>query len=786
MTAPRSLSIGRDDERGRLAALAESARRGHSAALVLRGEAGIGKTDLLDHLAGAAGSMRIIRVTGVESEMELAYAALHQFCTPLIPLRERLPSPQRNALGVVVGLDAGPAPDRFLVGLAVLNLLAEAARDRPLLCLVDDAHWLDRASAQVLAFVARRLRVESVLLVFATRLEQDELAGVPDLQVHGLSEAEARSLLAAELHGPVDERVRDVIVAEAGGNPLALLELVRGVTPVQLAGGYGIAELASAPERIERRLRRRVAALPADARLLLLVAAADSAGDPAVLWRAADGLGIGAPAALAVHDSGLLDIGARATFRHPLVRSAIYRAASPADRRAVHAALADATDPEHDADRRAWHRAQAAVAPDDDVADGLEQAAGRARARGGAAAAAAFLQRAAVLTVDAPRRIERQLAAAEATLDAGGLDAAESLVAAVQAGPSDKTQLARAQLLRGHLAFARDFGHDAPPLLLDAARQFEPLDDRRARDTYLEALSAALLAGRLATGVDLTEVARAVHAARPAAGFPRPSDALLDGVAAFVTDGPERAAPALSGALAAFCAGEVPAEQAIRWLWLAGHAAGLLWDYDRWAVASRWLLLSARESGAVSMMPVALSTSAGAALLAGQLADAAALAAEEAMVAEVTGGRIAPYGSLGFAAFAGREADAARLIVSGGNDVRRRGEGVGVSFIGWAAAVLYNGLGRYADAFEAAQDAAYDVPAQRFRNWALSELVEAAVRTGRLAEAADASRRLRRSPRSATGPGRAASRHGRERCWTRVPTPRISTGRPSGTSRRPG
>src|SRR5580693_2798689 len=500
--------LDRLPERAALGGLLEAARAGRSGVLVVRGEPGVGKTALLDWAVGSAAGLRVARVAGVESEMELAFAALQQLCAPMLDRLAGLPDPQREALGVAFGLNTGAAPDRFLVGLAALSLLSEAAGQQPLLCVIDDAQWLDRASALVLAFVARRLLAEPVALVFAAREPGEEFRGLPELLVGGLGAGDARELLGSVLRGPLDERVRDRIVAETRGNPLALLELPRGVPGVP-----GLSELPGLPGRIEESFRRRVEVLPAATRRLMLVAAAEPAGDPALVWMAAERLGIETGAVVPAADAGLLTIGERVTFRHPLVRSAVYRAASPAERRAAHQALADATDPQADPDRRAWHRAQASPGPDEDVASELERSAGRAQARGGLAAAAAFLERSAALTLDPARRAERALAAAQAKYQAGEFDATLALLATAEAGPPDQLRRARADLLRGQIAFSSSRGSDAPPLLLKAARQFEPLDMGLARKTYLDALSAATFAGRRALGGGVREVAEAARAA---------------------------------------------------------------------------------------------------------------------------------------------------------------------------------------------------------------------------------------------------------------------------------
>ena len=518
--------LGRLPERAALSQVLDAARAGRSGVLVMRGEPGVGKTALLEHAIESAAGLRVARVAGVESEMELAFAALQQLCAPMLDKLEGLPDPQRDALGVAFGLVRGTAPDRFLVGLAALSVVSEMAEQQPLLCVIDDAQWLDRASAQALAFVARRLLAEPVALVFATREPGEEFRGLPELLVGGLRDGDARELLGSVVGGPLDERVRDRIVAETRGNPLALLELPRGVTPAQLTGGFG---MPGAPGRIEDNFRRRLELLPAATQRLMMVAAAEPTGEPALMWRAAELLGIGAEAVAPAADAGLLAIGERVTFRHPLVRSAVYRAASPPERRAAHRALADATDPEADPDRRAWHRAQATPGPDEEVASELEHSASRAQARGGLAAAAAFLERAAALTLDPARQAERALAAAQARYQAGAFGKALELLAAAEAGPLDKFASARADLLRGQIAFSSGHGRDAPPLLLKAARQFEPLDAWLARETFLDALAAATFSGRLALSGGIREVAEAARLAPPPSGPPRAPDLLLDG-----------------------------------------------------------------------------------------------------------------------------------------------------------------------------------------------------------------------------------------------------------------
>ena len=473
--------LNRHAERATLGRLLEAARAGHSAVLVVRGAPGIGKTALLEAAIEAAAGFRVARTVGVESEMELAFAALHQLCAPMLDRMDKLPDPQRDALEVAFGLRAGGVPDRFLVGLAALSLLSEAAVARPLLCVIDDAQWLDRVSAQVLGFIARRLLAEPVALVVAAREPGHEFSGLPELLIGGLRVGDARELLCSVAQGRLDERVQDRILAETGGNPLALLELPRALTFTELAGGFSVMGMGGLPGRIEESFRRRLEVLPADTQRLLLVAAAEPVGEPVLMWRAAQRLSIGTQAAAAAEAAGLLTIGERVIFRHPLVRSAVYRAASPPERRAAHQVLAEATDPGADPDRHAWHRAEATLEPDERVAAELERQAGRAQARGGMAAAAAFFERSAALTPEPARRAERALAAAQAKYLAGAFDPALRLLAVAETTPLDGFQRARLSLLRGQITFASSRGNDAPPLLLTAARQLEPFDAPAAR-----------------------------------------------------------------------------------------------------------------------------------------------------------------------------------------------------------------------------------------------------------------------------------------------------------------
>jgi DNA-binding CsgD family transcriptional regulator/tetratricopeptide (TPR) repeat protein len=734
--------VDRQREREALDGLVQDLRSGRGRALVVRGEAGVGKSALLEYVAGAAADMRVGRAAGVESEMELAFAGLHLLCAPLLDRLGRLPGPQRDALGVAFGLREGGAPDRFLVGLAVLTLLSEVAGDRPLLCLVDDAQWLDRASAQVLAFVARRLLADPVGLIFVTRDPGRELAGLPDLEVGGLPEEDARGLLRSVVRVRLDEQVQDRIVAETQGNPLALLELPRGLSLAQLAGGFGLAGTQPVPARIEESYRNRLAALPAGTRSLLLVAAAEPVGDPVLVRAAAARLGIPVSAAAAAEADGLVEIGTRVRFRHPLVRSAVYRSAVLPDRRAAHLALAEATDRDLDPDRRAWHLAAAAAGPDEMVAAELERSAGRAQARGGVAAAAAFLQRAAALTAEPGPRAGRALVAAYANLQAGAFDAALELVAAAEAGPLDDLQRARVGLLRGQVAlFASALG-EAPALLLQAARQFEPLDGGLARQTYLDAWTAAFYAGRFAQDGNLHDVSRAARSAPPPPGPPAPGDLLLDGLAVLVTGGRAAAALMLRRAVRVFAEGEIAVEEGLRWGWVATIAACVLWDVENWQSIALRQLQSAREAGLLVHLLVYVDTLGVSATWCGQFATAASLIVEADAIAGATGTRFARYTAVILAGFRGAEAEATRLIEVVAKDAQAARQGTGVQWCQLVSAILYNGLGRYEKALEEARQAAEQAPELHVSAWALPELIEAASRTGQTEVAADALNRL--------------------------------------------
>src|SRR4051795_8166020 len=722
---------GRLDECHLLDRLLHRARAGQSSVQVLRGEAGVGKTALLGYVAEQASECRIARVAGVESEMELAFAGLHQLCAPMLDGLAALAEPQREALEVAFGMQSGAAPDRFLVALATLNLLAGAAEAQPLVCLIDDVQWLDRASAQALAFVARRVLAERIGIVFAVREPNDvnELSGLPELLVRGLADGDARSLLASAIPGRLDERVRDQIVAETHGNPLALLELPRGLTPAELAGGFRLPDARPLASRVEETFVQRVRALPRETQRLLLVAAAEPVGDVSLLWRAAERLGIRGDAGKPAEEAALIDLGIRVRFRHPLVRSAAYRAAHFRDRQDVHRALAEATDPQTDPDRRAWHRAQAASGPDEAVADELERSADRAQARGGAAAAAAFLARAAEVPPDPAERGRRAVAAAQAKFDAAASTAALELLATAELAPLDELQRARLERLRAEIVFARTRGSDAPTLLLGAARRLDPLDAAMARETHLEAMAAAMFAGRLGDSPGVREAAEAAQAAPPAPHPPRAIDLLLDGLATRFTDGYFAGVPPLRKALDAFRRVEgMPARDA-RWLWLACRIAQDLWDDELWAVLATRGVHVARETGALGVLPIAATYRASLHVHGGDFDAASSLIAEADSITRATGMAPLKYASLMLAAWRGNEADALELVEAGRLEATARGEGMGLGVVEWATALLYNGRGRYADALAAARRGCEHDDVGLFA-WALVEMIEAGVRCG--------------------------------------------------------
>lgn len=745
---------GRDRDRAILDDLTAQARSGTSQVLVLRGEAGVGKTALLDYVAEQATGFSAMRVTGVQEDMELAFAGLQQLCIPLMGRLDVLPQPQREALEVAFGHGAGPAPDRFLVGLAVLSLMAAASADRPLLCIVDDAQWLDQVSVQTLAFVARRLLAEPVAMVFAVRSgHPDVLAGLPGYTVSVLSDAAARELLDSVLIGGMDPLVRDRVVAETRGLPLAILDVPRSVSASELAGGFWISGRRATTTAIEDGFVERIRAMPPDTRQLLLVAAAEPVGDAALFLRAAAELAVPVDALAHAEAAGLIEFGPRMRFQHPLMRSAAYRAADLAERRAVHRALAAATDPHTDPDRRAWHAANAATGPDDTVAAELEISADRALHRGGMAAAAAFLERATILTIDPQLRGSRAIAAAQAKREAASPDAAYALLAIAESAPLTALQRAQVARMRAQMDYvrARAGASGAPTVgeasaqLLSAARGLEGLDDELARETYLEALTGAMYAGRLGAPTLLTEVATAgARAVGRLDELQRPIDYLLRGLAARIIDGPGagladlRAGQELWNAAAQQNPGD--------WLhWpfpiTLESAAHEMWDGAVLERMATGILRRARDAGALTALPPALGYRAGTHFYRGEFSSAARLIEESASITAAMGNAPVRYHSLNLAAWSGIPENAVGVIESAASDGAARGEGRLLGLAAFCSAVLYNGLGRYEDALSAARRGG-EYEDLGFYGWCLYELIEAAAHVGDRAAAADALPRL--------------------------------------------
>jgi DNA-binding CsgD family transcriptional regulator/tetratricopeptide (TPR) repeat protein len=741
--------LDRATETAALERVLAAVRDGLSGVLVVRGDAGIGKTLLLEWAAGQAHDMQLARVAGIQAEMGMGFAGLHQLLVPFLRGLDGLPGPQRQALESAFGLVAGPVPDRFLVGLAVLTLLTDAAAGQPVLCLVDDAQWLDQVSVEVLGFVARRLYADQVGMLFTERVGEDRaaaLAGLPEMTVGGLPAEAADELLAVSAAGPVDGQVSRQIVANTAGNPLALVEVAGELTPAELSGAAPLSWPLRFGGRLEELYVARVRALPASTQTLLLLAAADPSGDPALVWKAARQLGIDPQAGETAGVERLVSWEPRVRFRHPLIRSAAYYAAPVPARRRGHQALATVTDPDADPDRRAWHLAEAAEGPDEQIAAGLERSADRAQARGGLAAAAAFLERAAALTPDPARRAERTLAAAQANRQAGAFGKALEQVATAEAGPLDEFQNARADWLRGQIAFASGLGSDAPPLLLKAAKRLEPLNLDLARETYVDAWQAAFFAGYLAGAGDLLEVSRAARVLSPPAHPPRPVDLVLDGFALLVTDGPTAAAPVLRQATSAFASPDIPEEDILRWGFIATVADEALWDDKGWHVTVRQVQL-ARDVGALDQLSFLLNRMAVETVWSGDFAAAASLIAEAGTVCEATGSRFAPVAATMLAAFRGRQAEALPLIQSIIEQATTGGQGISVTVAHWVAAVLYNGLGRYEEALAAARQAR-EHKHVHLSMWALPELIEAAARTGNPRIIGDALARLTEATRA--------------------------------------
>jgi DNA-binding CsgD family transcriptional regulator len=713
-------------EEGTLLALLEEARCGRGGAALVHGEAGIGKTRLIQSTLSRVSDVRVLQATGAEFEMELPFAALHQLCAPLLDGLPSLPRPQRDALAGAFGLLDGVPPRPLFVGLAVLTLLSDAAEDAPIACAVDDAQWLDHASAQALAFVARRLGAERVTIIFASRepAPMPELADIPAIVVPPLSDPDARSLLAAAIHAPLDEAVRERIIAEACGNPLALLELAAVVGPAELAGGYALP--AHGAERIEALFGRQIDDLPPEARRLLLLAAAEPLGDPALLRRAADSLGLDETAAGLCEAGRLLEFDAYVRFRHPVLRAVVYRSAAPPERRGVHAALAAATDPQRDPDRRAWHRALAAIGPDEDIAAALLESGERARARGGIAAAAAFLERAAALTGDDAVRATRLIGAAGAKLEAGTPAEASALLDAAQLETLSPGERARTELLRARISFAVRRGPSATADLLHAAQQLEGVDEGLARETHADALFAAMVDGRFGAGVD--RAAESASRAPPAAGAPGAADLVLDGLTRIAADD-------LTGITVIHQALAQIGDPFWRSrIMLAGAFSLETWDLQLYAAHTEGAVSRARDAGA--LMPLAQSLG----MLAGVSNWTASLRTSELLLDEaeslIAFTHTAPtYPRITLSAWR-NESGTSEMLDRVIAEAAERGEGQMVGFAEFARALLHNGRSDPEAALAAAQRALDELVF--FKGVVLRELIEAAVHADHLDLAADA------------------------------------------------
>ncbi len=734
--------VGRRVECSMLEQLLSATHGGHGGSLVLRGDPGVGKTALLEFAVDSALGFRVARTGGVEAEVELPFAALHQLCSPVLELATDLPAPQQAALEIAFGLRIGPAPGRFLVGLAVLSLLSATAERQPLVCVVDDAQWLDSESAHTLGFVARRLLADRVALLFATRDPLRELAGLPELEVDGLCDDDARALLSPTVDASLDPRVVDRIVAEAAGNPLALLELPKARTWAELAAG--VTPMATGPvtRRIEEVFQRRAADLPPDSRRLLVLVSADQLGDARKIWRAAERLDIPRDAAEPTEEAGLLAVGTDLCFRHPLVRSAIYRAASPLDRRDAHRALAEVTNRETDPDRRAWHMAAAAIGPDVAVADELERSAGRAKERGGVAAAAAFLERSAHFTPDPACQALRCLRAADAYLEAGAHEEARNLLKSASRRLDDPVARAQAMRLDAAIRFAEGLGGETPTLFLHAARALREVDPASAVDTLTEALEAATWAGDLGSGTTARDVAVAT-AQLPDGDHERTATLLLKGYAARSND--YREAVRLWGSAVRAGARDATGATRLQHLSVLFLVTGDMLDFEHHAAVADERVRVARAEGALIHLPGALSSQAWCARLAGHLDRAHALDVESTDIADAIGTPPTPGAHdivrLGLVAWRGEDAEARKLAEAVASEAVERGQGMTVAMVESFLMTLDLGTGRYEEALGHGRTL-LDADPLYVCSLSLGDVVEAAVRADDRRTAAAALTRL--------------------------------------------
>jgi DNA-binding CsgD family transcriptional regulator len=747
--------VGRSEECAALYGLLESARQGLSGTLVIRGDAGIGKTALIDEAIKAADDFLVVRFTGVESEHDLAFAALHRLLTPILHQIARLPTPQRDALNSALGLTSGPPADRFLVGLGVISLAANAARAaKRLLCVIDDAQWVDRESLDALAFWGRRIHAEGIALVFAERDESPSpspLDGFAQLHVGGLQDEAARTLVLSDARLHLDREVLDRIVADMGGNPLALLELATRRTPEQIISAVTAPLPLPLGERLEAHYMRQVRALPVETQMVLLLVAAESSGDAKFLRKVATLLGTTVDAAEAAEAAGLLSLDSPVKFRHPLIRAAVYGGARPADRRAVHRALAAATDDEGDVDRMAWHLAAATIGGDEEVAVVLERSADRAGVRGGHNARAALLTRAAELTPDPESAARRRVDAAAAALAGGSPVQTHALLELASPNLLDPTICAIAKRLEGSAWILTGHTAIAAPILLSAGEALLQTNTRVGRDTLLEALQAAFLSGHLGEAND--GIARAVAKAASSPNLEDTvADRLLDSLALYVTSGYVAAVEHFRSAIAAMLSDDVPPEQLIRWSVLGSSLTRALWDQDAHDQFMRRVAHVTRERGALPFLAVALEACATSEMWAGHFSAADAHVEDAIDVYAAAGFGTVSRGIVGLDLAASRgRIDVAKekagvvMMVA-----RELGMGSSENVVDRSLVVLALGTGEYADALKHAS-ALFDRDPLPLGNEVLPDMIEAAVRTGDLVAASKAMERIaERAPASGT------------------------------------
>jgi len=740
--------LGRSDEQARLSEQLERARVKESSSLVLHGEAGIGKTALLDDLVARAHDFEIARVAGIEVERQLGFAGLHRLLAPYLARRSALPGPQQSALSAVFGLDNGAPPNLFLVGLATLTLLSEAANDRPLVCVIDDAQWLDGESLAVLAFVARRVQADAIAMIFAVRdpeLSPNPLEGLDHLQLGPLSVTDATALIHSSVESTLDRTVATRILDDARGNPLALVELSRRLSDAQLAGGAILPEHLPLSERLERRFLAQSRRMSDDAQLLLLVAAADGSADAVLIERALAVLGVDLETALTTEVSELLGIQPAVCFRHPLMRSAVYRGASDARRQAVHRALASVLDPLRDGDRRAWHLAATVVLPDEEIAAELDDSADRARSRGGYSAEAAFRVRAAELSINDDRRWQRTLAAGRAALNAGAVATAEQSLDRIPDSTDDAVVDAETLRLRGAVHVHQDAHAEAATDFVEAARRLDPNERALAREALLDATNSYLVTRVLAMAESGLghQIAQLVLETRDdASSLVR--DLVLDGWAFHTLGDSGRSGAAMREAGRLLRRVPLDADLIIRLSALGFFTAFQVWDDGALAQWPLRVSQTTREVGALVALRVAIMTLATVDVLFGHFRDAELHHAEHAELTRALGGNpeLYRFQELELAAWRGQDAEirsACEALVRAHDE--QSGYGSLVHNAANALIVLDVAAGRYTDAVPHVVRTFVSDPPQ-FGVHVLPNMVEVGIRTGDRNIAQDALVRL--------------------------------------------